>query len=31
VKDFARFENLAYSYENPPQSKKYEGDDEAQF
>lgn len=31
VKDFARFENLAYSYENPPQSKKYEGEDEARF
>ncbi len=31
VKDFARFENLAYSYENPPQSKKYEGADENQF
>lgn len=31
VKDFARFENLAYSYENPPQSKKYEGTDENQF
>lgn len=31
VKDFARFENLAYSYENPPQSKKYEGAEENQF
>lgn len=31
VKDFARFENLAYSYENPPQSKKYEGEEEASF
>lgn len=31
VKDFARFENLAYSYEQPPQSKKYEGDDESKF
>jgi replicative DNA helicase len=31
IKDFARFENLAYSYENPPQSKKYESDDEPGF
>lgn len=31
VKDFARFENLAYSYEQPPASRKYEGEDETRF